>query len=97
MAKLQSIATEECLQTLTEHLGIMYFAVFFSDGTSVLKASMDCTAKLWNIEGQECLQICSGHMDKHADCVCVCVCAEDCLHNQSVLSTEPCKQLQDCL
>ena len=62
MAKLWSVATGECSQTFTGHIGIVFSAVFSSDCDSVLTASHDNMAKLWSVATGECLKTFSGHM-----------------------------------
>merc|ERR1712083_638527 len=55
------MGTGECMQTLKGHGDWVRSAVFSPDGCSVLTASRDETAKLWNITTGECMQTLKGN------------------------------------
>jgi WD40 repeat protein len=42
----------------------VYHAVFSPDGTRILTASDDCTARVWDAATGTCLAICKGHTDR---------------------------------
>jgi WD40 repeat protein len=60
-AKIWSISTGECVQTLDGHDRAVVSAVFSTDGASVLTASLDRTAKIWSTSTRECVQTLDGH------------------------------------
>ncbi len=55
--------TGECTQTLSGHADKICSALFSVDGCSVLTASYDKTAKIWNSSTGECAQTLSGHLE----------------------------------
>merc|ERR1712072_887383 len=50
-----------CIQTFTGHTSWVKSAVFSNDGTNILTASDDKTAKLWSVENGPCIQTFTGH------------------------------------
>ena len=54
-------ADGQCVQTLTGHGSFVNSAVFSPDGTHVLTASSDNSAKIWSAASGHCLQTLTGH------------------------------------
>merc|ERR1739848_580207 len=57
------------VQTLKGHTGWVKSAVFSADGTLVLTASHDRTAKIFNLETGEVLRTLKGHSDVMASAI----------------------------
>lgn len=60
-AKVWSVSSGECLQTLVGHEGNVYSASFSPDGQKIVTAAEDGTAKMWGAVGGECLGTLDGH------------------------------------
>ena len=60
---LMSTSTGDCLQTLAVHEDAVTSAVYSADGSSVLTASDDVTAKIRSTSTGDCLQTFTGHAD----------------------------------
>ena len=56
----ESIHSGACIQTFEGHGDVVASARFSEDGSSVLTASEDHTAKLWSIESGACIQTFEG-------------------------------------
>ena len=54
-------ALVECTQTFSGHQDAVVSAVFSADGSSVLAAAHDCTAKVWSIDTGMCRPTFFGH------------------------------------
>jgi dynein assembly factor with WDR repeat domains 1 len=64
--------------------------VFNPQGTRLLTASSDKTARLWDVESGKCIKVLEGHTDEVFSCsfnyegdtilTCMFLCARDCFH-----------------
>ncbi|MEO0827184.1 MAG: hypothetical protein AAFY67_16215, partial [Cyanobacteria bacterium J06642_9] len=61
--KLWSIASNNCIKTLTEHENALWSVAFSPDAMYLATGSTDCTVKLWNVETGNCLQTLAQHSD----------------------------------
>lgn len=68
VANLWSCSTGELLHTLSGHMsgydGYVHVATFSTDGSFVLTASRDKTAKIWSTASGECTRTLAGHTDE---------------------------------
>ena len=61
-ALLWDVETEDLLRTFIGHTGYVSSVVFSPDGSRILTGSADKTAKLWDMETGELLQIGRAHV-----------------------------------
>ena len=59
--RVYNVSTFECTTVLEGHEGEISKAVFNPQGTKVLSASFDRTARLWDVESGKMLQVLEGH------------------------------------
>ena len=56
------------MNVLAGHEGEISKATFNPQGSRILTASADKTARLWDVENGECLQVLDGHTDEIFSC-----------------------------
>lgn len=61
--RVYNVANFECTSVLEGHEGEISKAVFNPQGTKILSASFDHTARLWDVESGKELQVLEGHQD----------------------------------
>jgi len=61
--RVYNVANFECTSVLEGHEGEISKAVFNPQGTKILSASFDHTARLWDVESGKELQVLEGHED----------------------------------
>jgi len=59
--RVYNVANFECTSVLEGHEGEISKAVFNPQGTKILSASFDHTARLWDVESGKELQVLEGH------------------------------------
>lgn len=59
--RVYNVSTFDCTTVLEGHEGEISKAVFNPQGTKVLSASFDRTARLWDVESGKMLQVLEGH------------------------------------
>ena len=61
--RVYNTSTFECTHVLEGHEGEISKAVFNPQGSKILSASFDQTARLWDVETGKMLQVLEGHED----------------------------------
>lgn len=61
--RVYNVTTFECTHVLEGHEGEVSKAVFNPQGTKILSAGFDHTARLWDAESGQLLQTLEGHED----------------------------------
>ncbi|KAI1177260.1 hypothetical protein F4777DRAFT_542357 [Nemania sp. FL0916] len=98
-ARLWSVATGECLQTLRGHSKSVNKVVFSPDSSFVASCSPDRTVRLWSVNTGECLQILEGHSDAvvstvfSSDSTLVMSSSTDCTIRLWLVATGECLQI----
>ena len=67
--RIYNVSTFGCTSVLEGHAGEVSKAVFNPQGTKILSAGFDQTARIWDVETSKCLQVLEWHEDEIFSCM----------------------------